>query len=79
MSQSPLPKKEKKPKAEVQLSFTQAIHSILAHNKVTRLEWKNPEEYILLQDNFLRIHKDGKFHNLIVSEGDMLALDYIIL
>lgn len=77
MAKSPLPKKEKK--AEVQMTFSQALHAVLAHKKVTRLDWNNPQEYLLMQDNFLRIHKEGLIHNLIVSEGDMLGIDWVIV
>lgn len=75
-SVSPLPKKDNK---VVQLSFLSAISGIIAGRKVRRLEWSDPEEYCLLKDNFLMIHRNGEFHTWIISEGDLMATDWVIV
>ena len=56
-----------------------AIEAIMFGEKVTRKEWDNRREYCLLKDNFLQIYREEKFHNWIVSEGDMLALDWMTI
>ncbi len=61
------------------MSFPVAIQAIKGGKKVRRQEWLDKEEYCLLQNNFLQIHRDGKFHNWIVSEGDILAIDWVIV
>lgn len=77
-SQSPLPAIGKK-SIEKEMSFLEALTLLIGGKKIRRSEWNDKEEYCLLQDSFLRIHRDEKFHNWIVSEGDMLALDWEIL
>jgi len=76
-SQSPLPPTNSK--KEVGTTFPLAIGYIIIGKKVHRLEWSDPEEYGLLKNSFLMIHRNGKFHTWIVSEGDMLAIDWIIM
>jgi len=76
-SQSPLPPTTRK--VEVQLSFPHAVEAVIGGQRVRRLEWADPEEHCLLKDNFLMIRHNGKFHAWIVSEGDLLAVDWIIL
>lgn len=72
-SQSPTPTKKPKP-----LSFPAAIEAVIGGKKIARLEWPKAE-YGLLKDSFLTIFRDEKFHTWIVSEGDLLALDWVII
>lgn len=79
-SQSPLPPAGKNPSNKSQsLAFPEAISLIMAGKKVRRLEWTDLEEYCLLKDSFLMIHRNGKFHQWIVSEGDMMAVDWVVI
>lgn len=78
MSFSPIPKK-KSNKTSASLSFSNAMQAIINGGKVRREEWSDKEEHCLLKDNFLMIHRSGKFHAWIVSEGDMMAIDWIIV
>lgn len=74
---SPLVKSEN---LVVEFDFPDAVRQILLGKKITKLEWDNPEYYILLQDGHLRIHKpDGKFYDLIVSDGDMAGTDWVVV
>ncbi|MBI4092177.1 MAG: DUF2829 domain-containing protein [Candidatus Levybacteria bacterium] len=75
-SQSPSPSTHK---VEVKLSFPVAMQNIMNGSKVRRTEWTDKEEYCLLKDNFLMIHRNNKFHTWIVSEGDMLAIDWVTI
>ena len=75
VSQSPVPfSRILKHKTEV--GFPEAMKAILDGKKIRRTEWSDKEEYCLLKDNFLMIHRSGKFHAWIVSEGDLLAIDW---
>lgn len=77
-SQSPIPS-VKSVKVGVGLSFPDAIEMLIGGKKIARTEWSDKEEYGLLKDNFLMIHRNDKFHTWIVSEGDMLAIDWVII
>jgi len=61
------------------LAFPLAIEALIGGKKIRRAEWSDNEEYCLLKDNFLMIHRNGKFHTWIVSEGDLLSLDWQII
>lgn len=69
---------DKKPK---ELSFTDAIREIVNGRHVTRLDWGTNNIYCLLKDTFLMIHleSDNKFHPWTVNDGDMTALDWVVL
>ena len=76
-SQSPLPP-SLNPTIKGERAFPDAIDALIGGKKIRRLEWSDPEEYCLLKDSFLMIHREGKFHSWIVSEGDLMAIDWII-
>jgi len=75
---SPLPKNEKN-KIVTDLAFPAAMQAIINGRKVRREEWGDKEEYCLLRENFLMIHRNGKFHAWIVSEGDLMAIDWVVV
>lgn len=75
VSQSPVFKK----KEPTTLAFPAAIEAVIGGKKVRREEWADAEEFCLLKDNYLSIHRNGKFHAWIVSEGDLLAQDWVII
>lgn len=78
-SVSPLPPSREPNKIVTNLSFPNAIQAIINGKKVRRIEWSDREEYCLLKDNFLMIHRNNKFHAWIVSEGDVMAIDWEIV
>jgi hypothetical protein len=65
------------------VTFTEALDQIIDGKRATREEWSDKRHYGLLKDEFLSLHKageaEGLIHPWIVSEGDLLAEDWIIL
>lgn len=76
-SKSPIPQQTRMLK--VQKSFSYAIEAIIAGRRVRREEWENEDEYCLLKDEYLMIHRDDKFHAFIVREVDLLATDWVVI
>lgn len=75
MTSSPVPSK-----AKIEMDFYQALRHVYEGGKVTKLEWGSTEEYLLLRNNQLQLRKkDGTFHPLIVSDGDMAGKDYVVI
>lgn len=74
-SQSPLPPKAK-PSAFV--SFPVAMQAIMDGKKIRRAEWADKNEYGLIKDSYVTIHRNEKFFAWMLSEGDVLATDWII-
>ena len=61
------------------LDFPDAMRAVAGGSKVTKLEWDNPEIVVWL-DEHLRIKlADGIIHDLIVSDGDMIGEDWVIV
>jgi hypothetical protein len=56
--------------------FTQALNLMCDSKKLTRKEWNNKDEYGLMQDDRLRIHTKGEYHDWILTYGDLLAEDW---
>lgn len=77
-SQSPTPKEDSDSTGDG-MPFPEAIKLLMGGKKITRIEWDSDDEYGLLRDSFLMIHRKKNFHTWIVSEGDMLAIDWIVL
>jgi len=75
MATSPVPAQ-----MQVTFDFPQSVRELLAQKKVTRLEWGNAEYFLQIVDTHVKIHKpDGKFYDLIVTDGDLSGTDWIIL
>lgn len=77
-SQSPTAKKKLEP-AKV-YNFYDALKIVMGGSRISKLEWNNTDEYGVLGDGHLRLHKpDGKQYNWILSDGDILGEDYIVV
>jgi hypothetical protein len=62
------------------LTFDAAIKCVMDGAHITKAEWSNPEYYGLLKNSFLMLHKpDGKFYQWIISEGDMIGIDWSVI
>ena len=72
---SPVPQKSK----PITMSFGETMGELLNKKKITRVEWADVEEYGFLKDTFLSIHTKEKDHRWLVSEADMVAVDWIVL
>lgn len=69
----------------LEFDFYEALRQVVAGKKVTRTAWPNTD-WLEMQlgpsGKHLRIHihkDDGDWHDLIVTDGDMLAIDWTIL
>ena len=77
MTTSPIIKRENKISP---VPFSEALLALKFGKKITKLEWKNKEYYGLLREAKLQLHKpDNTFFDWIISEGDLLGNDWIIL
>ena len=75
------PIKQSKPKQQPHLDFPDAMRAIISGKRVTKLEWDDPRTYLELKDGKLKIYKSDtkRFHDLIVSDGDLMGLDWVVL
>jgi len=64
-----------------QLSFGDALLSAADNNKIRRLEWEDKDVYLTFHEEQLMIFltEDKKLHPLIVSTGDALGEDWVIV
>lgn len=72
---SPVPVK----KDSKAMTFPEAMQAIIGGSRVTRQEWGSNAEYGFIKDEKLSIHTKGKDHSWIVSSGDMMNSDWIVL
>lgn len=62
------------------LDFPAAMQAVKEGKNVTKLEWNNPNILVCLNGGRLRIKlEDGLFHDLLVSDGDILGEDWVVL
>jgi hypothetical protein len=60
--------------------FPEAIKQLNIGKSITRVGWSDPEYFLAVIDGHLKIHKpDSKFYDLIVTDGDMLAEDWMLV
>lgn len=81
-STSPLPPRKIEVKEDLsqEMSFEEAISKVIEGKKIHKLEWEDQKYYACLEDAKLVIHKpEGTTHTWIISEGDLLGKDYIII
>ena len=63
------------------MDFFDALRAIRDGNRVTKLEWANPNVYGVMHDRKLHIHRaeDNLIHPWIINDGDMAGLDWVIV
>lgn len=61
------------------MTFDQAIAEVIKGKKITRLEWSSNDEYGYRRNELLLIHTKGQDHQWLLSDGDMLANDWVVL
>lgn len=64
---------------QVEMTFSEAMDEVINGKVITKIEWKNRDIFCLLKSGILQIHIDGQFKNWIISDGDMLGTDWIVL
>ena len=73
---SPVPLQGRKP---LELSFPDAMREVMDGKKVTRLAWESNSIFGCLKDTFLMIFIRGEYHQWIVNDGDLTAIDWVVL
>lgn len=73
------------------MNFGDALKQVVKGQRVTRLEWENPEIWLYMfywgrqspkvpEGKYLSIHHaDGAVHPLTPNDGDMMADDWVIV
>lgn len=64
---------------DAEIDFYQALKEIAMGKSVTKKEWKDRTSYGILKDGHLKIHLDGKYHDWLISDGDLAGDDFVIL
>lgn len=79
-TQSPSPTQIPVQSEVVKYNFFDALKQVLDGKKITKLEWKDQAAYGYLKEVILTLHKaDSTDHNWIISEGDLIGDDWIVL
>lgn len=75
---SPLPKKQEQVRST--MNFPEAMKMIILGKTITKEEWGDKQFYGILEDARLKLHKpDGKSYDWIISEGDLVGTDFIVI
>ena len=61
------------------LSFSRAIACVAEGATITKLEWLDDSICCKMRWGFLMLHRDKEWFQWIISEGDMLGDDWIVL
>lgn len=64
------------PAGSKQMDFPEALRKVIVGDKIRREEWP-AGEIGFMNDGFLMIEKNG-LHRWIISDGDLLATDWVI-
>lgn len=64
----------------IPMKFPEAMREVIKGNRITKLEWNDTNAYASLLHGYLKLRKgDGTLHNWIVSDGDMLGEDWVVV
>lgn len=79
-----MPTPKRKPAGEMPkpttMDFPEALRQVIKGKKITKLEWGNPKFFVYLWNSHLSLQKeDGENYDLIVSDGDLMGLDWVVL
>ena len=77
---SPTPKlKSDRPVDSKEMDFPSAMRAVIDGAKITKLEWDNKEIVVWLESTLKIKLADGTTHDLIISDGDMIGEDWVIV
>lgn len=75
---SPVPPTSNKKVPET-MTFPKALEEVMIGKRITRVDWDDEESFGLLRESYLSIRINGKFHQWMVNDGDMMATDWYVL
>jgi len=75
----PVAKSPVQPRTVGTLDFFDALKEVTAGRRITRLDWGDNNSYGYLKDSLLLIHLRGKDHQWMISEGDLIGEDWVII
>lgn len=62
------------------MKFPAAMNELIHGKKIHKLEWKDKQYFAVLKDNRVKLHKpDGQFYDWILSDGDVLGEDWVVV
>jgi len=61
------------------MDFNEMIAKLLAGHKTTRVGWENEKTHLVLEGDMIRIKKEGKTHDWLISKDDLIAQDWSII
>ena len=62
------------------MDFSVAIRQVIDGKKITRVDWAKPEVFVYISNTILTIKmEDGLNHQWILSEDDLMALDWVVI
>lgn len=70
------------PRIKSTMSFPEALTAVTAGERITKLEWDDPEIWGQLRDGILMLHqeKDGKiWWQWVIGDGDLVGRDWVVL
>lgn len=71
--------KSHSPTIAKRMDLPDALKAIMKGKRITKLEWANERIYCALENGFVVIHKETGVHSWIISEGDLLGNDWVVL
>ena len=77
--QSFSPTPQKKLDVEGTMTFPEALAEVIKGKHITKLEWDDEGTYLYLQDTLCIHFSNSKDTPLIVSDGDMIGMDWIVV
>ena len=65
----------------MEMTFAEAVESLIIGHRLKRLEWPDDGTYVMIANERLSIFKpeDKIVHPLIVSLGDMMGEDWVVI
>lgn len=80
MDEDSSPSNGSQAESEATMTFDEAIAEVIIGKKIHKLEWQDKEYYGFLEDERLKLHKPGgSTHDWIISSGDLMGNDWIVL
>ena len=78
---SPVPMAQDAVVVDEGMTFAEAMVELIAGQSIKRKDWGDIDEYGLMKDGWLTIHKaaSNRFDIWKVSDGDMLAEDWFVV
>jgi hypothetical protein len=63
----------------IDMDFPAAMQAVIQGERISKREWDSQYVYGEIRQGYLMIHKEDGWHRWVLSDGDLLGVDWFVV